>query len=55
VQKFFDPNIRILCRDQRNRLRGAQQPLISCIDPRLRCCWQRDRDTRPQGRFQRGV
>ena len=31
------------------------QPLSRCRDSCLRCCWQRDRDARAQGRVQRVV
>jgi hypothetical protein len=41
------------CGQQRNRLRDASQPLMQCCDPRVRCRWQRDRNARARGRFQR--
>jgi|SRR5215472_5256594 len=43
------------CRRECNRLRTALQPSTRCCDPRLRGCWQRDRNARAQRRFQRVV
>src|SRR5262249_26326736 len=36
-----------------NRLCDAPQPFTRCCKPDLRCGWQRDRNPRAQGRFQR--
>jgi len=35
--------------------RHAFQVITRCCDPCLRCGWQRDRDARAQGQFQRVV
>jgi len=40
---------------QYSPLRAVLQPLTWRRDSRLRWCWQRDRDARAQGRFQRVV
>jgi hypothetical protein len=40
---------------QRSRPRKVSQPITRCRDSRLRCDWQRDRDARAHGRFQRVV